>query len=174
MNIVRLAALMLAAAMCGCGSWSEGDIPKSQHARVEQRVGRVLVTLEYSRPVARGRKLFGGIVPYDKEWNPGADAASTIAFSGDVLLEDHAVKRGTYSIWVVPGPEQWTLILSHAARVFHEPYPEGEDALRVVLSPETGPPMETLGFYFPMVDADSALLQLHWGETVLPVRLRVP
>ena len=171
-DLPSLAALMIAAAVVGCGLGGERAIPKSQHARLEQRVGRVLVTVEYSRPVARGRRLFGGIVPYDKEWNPGADAASTIAFSGDVLLENHPVAKGTYSIWAIPGPEQWTFILSHAARVFHEPYPEGKDALRVVLRPETGPHMETLGFYFPMVDADSALLHLHWGETVVPVRVR--
>ncbi|MBA3895207.1 MAG: DUF2911 domain-containing protein [Gemmatimonadales bacterium] len=168
----RLAALTVAVVGLGCGSSGGGVIPKSQHARLEQRVGRVLVTVEYSRPVARGRRLFGGIVPYSKEWNPGADAASAIGFSGDVLLENQPVAKGTYSIWAIPGSERWTLILSHAANVFHEPYPAGKDALRVSIRPETGPHMETLGFYFPMVDADSAVLHLHWGETVVPVRVR--
>ncbi|MBA3318632.1 MAG: DUF2911 domain-containing protein [Gemmatimonadales bacterium] len=166
-----LATLTVAVVGLGCGS-SGQEIPKSQGARLEQRVGRVLVTVEYSRPVARGRRLFGGIVPYDKEWNPGADAASTIAFSEDVLLENQPLAKGTYSIWAVPGPERWAFILSHAAKVFHEPYPAGKDALRVSIRLETGPHMETLGFYFPMVDADSALLHLHWGETVVPVRVR--
>jgi hypothetical protein len=165
-------APVIAGAVLACGSSGGGAIPKSQHARLEQQVGRVLVTIEYSRPVARGRRLFGGIVPYDKEWDPGADAASTIDFSGEVLLENQPVAKGTYSIWAIPSPEQWTFILSHAARVFHEPYPTGKDALRVALRPKTGPHMETLGFYFPMVDADSALLHLHWGETVVPVRVR--
>ena len=167
-----LATLTVALVGLGCGSAGRGAIPKSQHARLEQRVGRVLVTVEYRRPVARGRRLFGGIVPYDREWNPGADAASTIRFSGDVLLESQPVAKGTYSIWAIPGPEQWTFILSHAAKVFHEPYPAGKDALRVLIRPDTGPHMETLGFYFPMVDADSALLHLHWGETVVPIRVR--
>ncbi len=149
-----------------------GSIPKSQHARVEQRVGHVLVTIEYNRPVARGRRLFGGIVPYGVPWDPGADAASTIAFDGDVEVGGHPVRKGTYSIWAIPDPEQWTFILSRAAKVFHVPYPEGKDALRLSLTPQTGPHMETLGFYFPLVDADSALLYLHWGETVVPIRLR--
>lgn len=82
--------------------------------------------------------------------------------------------KGTYSIWAIPGPEEWTFILSHAAKVFHEPYPAGKDALRISLRQETGPHMETLGFYFPMVDSDSALLYLHWGEAVVPIRLRAP
>ncbi len=151
---------------------SGGSIPKSQQSRLEQRVGKVLVTIEYRRPVARGRRLFGGIVPYGVAWDPGADAASTISFSGDVELENHAVGKGTYSIWAIPGATEWTFILSSAAKVFHEPYPEGKDALRLRVTPRPGPHMETLGFYFPMVDADSALLHLHWGETVVPIRVR--
>ncbi|MEO8089922.1 MAG: DUF2911 domain-containing protein [Gemmatimonadales bacterium] len=167
------AAIGVAAFAPGLGCSPDGAIPKSQHARLEQRVGSVLVTVEYNRPVARGRRLFGGIVPYGKAWNPGADAASTITFSGDVKLEDRPVPKGTYSIWAIPGLDEWTLILSRAAKVFHEPYPVGKDALRLSLRPETEPHMETLGFYFPMVDADSALLYLHWGETVVPIRMRV-
>ncbi|MDQ3208942.1 MAG: DUF2911 domain-containing protein [Gemmatimonadota bacterium] len=167
-----LAALTLALAAAGCQGRGDAAIPKSQQARLEQRVGPVLVTIDYRRPVARGRRLFGGIVPYGKEWDPGADAATTIKFSGEVLLEDQPVPRGTYSIWAIPGAELWTIILSRAARVFHEPYPVGKDALRVSVRPGKGPHMETLGFYFPMVDADSALLYLQWGETVIPLHLR--
>lgn len=165
-----LAAIMVG--LLGCASSGGGDIPKSQHARLEQRMGSVLVTIEYNRPVARGRRLFGGIVPYGAAWDPGADAASTISFSGDVELEDQPVPKGTYSIWAVPGALEWTFILSRAAKVSHEPYPEGKDALRLRVTPRAGPHMETLGYYFPMVDADSALLHLHWGETVVPIRMR--
>ncbi len=170
----RLPGLLATAAVAlglGCRS-SGGPIPKSQPAGLEQRVGNVLVAIEYRRPVARGRRLFGGIVPHGVAWNPGADAASTISFSGDVELESRAVRKGTYSIWAIPGATEWTFILSRAADVFHEPYPEGKDALRLRLTPRPGPHMETLGFYFPMVDADSAMLHLHWGETVVPIRVR--
>ncbi len=162
---------VLLAVALGCQRSVE-SIPKSQYARVEQRVGPVLVTIEYNRPVARGRGLFGGIVPYGEPWNPGADAASTIEFDGEVEMEGEIVPKGTYSIWAIPDSVRWTFILSHAAKVFHEPYPEGRDALRLSLPPRAGDHMETLGFYFPMVDADSALLYLHWGETVVPIRLR--
>lgn len=166
-----LRPLAMTALIANCGSPDDG-IPKSQHARLQQSVGNVLVTIEYNRPVARGRRLFGGIVPYGVAWDPGADAASTIGFSGQVELEDHPVSKGTYSIWAIPGATEWTFILSRAARVFHQPYPQGKDALRLRLTPRAGPHMETLGFYFPMVEADSALLYLHWGETVVPIRLR--
>jgi hypothetical protein len=160
------------AAGLGFACQSSQEIPKSQHARLKQHIGRLVVTIEYNRPVARGRRLFGGIVPFGEPWNPGADAASTIGFSGDVEVEGHPVPEGTYSIWAIPGAQEWTFILSRAAHVFHVPYPEGRDELRTTIRPGTGPHMETLGWDFPMVDGDSALLQLHWGQTVLPIRLR--
>lgn len=160
---------MLLVGITGCDS---DEIPKSQLARVQQHVGPVVITIDYSRPVARGRRLFGGIVPHGKEWNPGADRASSLRVSGDVELEGQAVSKGSYSIWAVPGPDEWTLILSNAADVYHEPYPAGRDALRLRIKPESGPHMETLGFYFPMVDGDSARLHLHWGETVVPIQIR--
>jgi hypothetical protein len=169
--VTRFVVLALMTLPTACGS-REAAIPKSQHARLEQRVGRATITIEYSRPVARGRRLFGGIVPFGKTWDPGADAASAIRVSRDVEIEGHVLPRGTYSIWAIPGPDAWTVILSGAAHVFHEPYPEGQDAIRFRVTPTSGSHMETLAFYFPLVDADSALLVLHWGETVVPIHLR--
>jgi hypothetical protein len=68
--------------------------------------------------------------------------------------------------------EEWTVIFSRAHTVFHLPYPDGQDVLRVRARPTTGPHMETLGFYFPVVDGDTAVLNLHWGSTVLPLRIK--
>ena len=166
-----LAALAVLGLATGCSS-RHTAIPKSQHARVEQQVGPATVTIEYNRPVARGRTIFGGIVPFGRPWDPGADAASTIRFSGDVEVEGDILPRGTYGIWAIPRQDAWTFILSRAAHVFHEPYPEGQDALRLSVTPIAGSHVETLAFYFPLVDADSALLYLHWGKTVVPIRLR--
>ncbi len=163
--------IVLAATAAGFGCRSSTEIPKSQYARLTQHVGGSVVTIEYNRPVARGRRLFGGIVAFGEPWNPGADAASTVTLSRDTEWEGRPVPKGTYSIWVIPGADRWTFILSRAADVFHVPYPEGEDALRLSLQPRAGMHMETLSFYFPMVDADSAYLHLHWGETLVPIRI---
>jgi hypothetical protein len=166
-----LAALAVVGLATGCSSRQTG-IPKSHHARVEQQMGPATVTSEYNRPVARGRTIFGGIVPFGRPWDPGADAASTISFSRDVEVEGHALPSGTYSIWAIPRRDVWTFILSRAAHVFHEPYPEGQDALRVSVTPVAASHVETLAYYFPLVDADSATLHLHWGLTVVPIHLR--
>lgn len=153
-------------------------IPFSQHGAVSQRVAFTDIAIEYNRPTARGRVLFGdsgAVVRYGRLWHPGADSASHITFSRDVMLEGQALKKGSYSLWLLPqatGP--WTLILNSAARVFHTPYPgEKTDVLRVPITPERGAHMEALAYYFPVVGRDSTVLRMHWGETIIPMRINV-
>ena len=124
--------------------------------------------------MARGRTLFGGIVPFGEPWNPGANDATSIRFSRGVRVEGRPVRAGEYSIWMIPDTTRWTFILSRAADVFHTPYPEGQDALRIPVPPRRGPHMETLAFYFPVVDSTRAELVMHWGETVIPLRIDAP
>ena len=150
--------------------------PKSQHATVTQVLGTTQVTIVYNRPSARGRTLFGrgGVVPWGKVWCPGADTATTIALNRDMVIGGQPLSAGKYSVWAIPGPEEWTLIFSRAAAVFHIPYPgAAQDALRLTVKPQTGQFMESLAFYFPAADADRALLNLHWGETIVQVPLAV-
>jgi hypothetical protein len=169
--MIRRLALLLAlpwAALPAQARWS-------QHATVMQAIGATEVTIVYNRPRARGRKLFGELVPWGKVWCPGADEATTIAITKDVLVAGQRLAAGKYSIWAVPGPAEWTLIFSKAADVFHIPYPgPAQDALRITVKPQAGPFMEALAFYFPAADAERALLNLHWGETVVQVTLAVP
>lgn len=152
-----------------------GQIPISQHAAVTQHIGQTEVTIVYNRPSARGRKLFGGIVKWGREWCPGADSATTFALNQDVLVGGQRLAAGTYSVWAIPDTAEWTLIFSRAAHVFHLPYPgAAQDALRIKLKPQTGPYLETLAFYFPAADPQRALLNLHWGETIVQVPLEHP
>ena len=115
-------------------------------------------------------------VKYGAIWHPGADSATRVSFSRDVLLEGKDVKAGEYSVWLLPkATGAWTFILSRAAHVFHQPYPgEASDALRLEVTPERGAHMETMAFYFPVVLRDEAVMRIHWGETVIPVRLKAP
>ena len=165
------AALVAAAAPAACAQ----GIPFSQHGAVSQRVGFTDISIEYNRPVARGRTLFGdrGVVHWDQVWHPGADSATTITFSRPVLVEGKPLDAGAYTLWTIPRPDAWTVIFSRAVHVFHIPYPgEAKDALRVEVKPETGSHMEALAYYFPVVAPDSAILRLHWGETVVPIHIR--
>ena len=150
--------------------------PFSQRGTVTQSVAFTTVRVSYGRPVARGRVLFGQLVPWDSVWHPGADSATRITFSHDVLLEGRPVKAGAYSLWLVPRADRpWTVILSRAANVFHKPYPgETKDALRLDVTPDSLSHMETLAIYFPVVLRDEAVLRIHWGAHGVAVRMRAP
>jgi len=150
-------------------------VQKSQAAAVSQRVANTEITVTYSRPVARGRALFGALVPYDEVWNPGADQATAVAFTRDVQVNDRPLQAGKYSLWAIPRSDIWTVIFSKAADVYHIPYPgEDQDALRLAIDPEKGSHMEALTFYFPLVEGKDAVLRLHWGDTMVPLSIRVP
>jgi len=150
-------------------------VRKSQAAAVSQRIANTEITITYSRPVARGRELFGALVPYDQVWNPGADQATAIVFTRDVQINERPLEAGKYSLWTIPRRENWTMIFSRAADVYHTPYPgESQDALRLDVRPEQGTHIEALSFYFPIVEGKDAVLRLHWGNVMVPLAIRVP
>src|SRR5690349_7200302 len=127
----------------------------------------------YNRPVARGRKLFGDLVPWGEVWHPGANDATTISFSKNVLIEGKPLAAGDYTLWAIPDSTRWTMIFSKALHVWHRPYPgASKDVLRVQLTPEHGDHMEVLAYYFPVVGPDSATLRFHWGTTIVPIKIR--
>jgi hypothetical protein len=144
---------------------------RSQRGAVVQMIGTTRVEVTYTRPVARGRALFGKLVPWGRVWNPGADSATAISLSAPLRVNGERLDAGSYSLWAIPGETEWTLIFSRAHPVWHTPYPPGQDVLRVKATPERGAHMETLAFYFPVVDGREAVLRLHWGELIVPIRL---
>jgi hypothetical protein len=151
--------------------------PASQRGTVAQRINRTTVTLEYDRPSARGRTLFGdsAIVVYDALWTPGANRATIISFDTDVTFAGVAVNAGKYSVWTIPGEGEWTLILNRVWDSHHAIYPgEADDIVRVRVRPERSAHMETLAWYFPVVGPYNATLRVHWGETILPIAVDVP
>ena len=151
------------------------DVQASQSGSVSQTIATTQITITYDRPVARGRELFGGIVAFGEIWNPGANDATKVSVSQPVMINGMALPAGDYSIWAIPDPDEWTVIFSRAADVYHEPYPgEEHEELRLTVAPQTGQHIETLAFYFPAVEKKDAELRLHWGETIVPLQITVP
>jgi hypothetical protein len=148
---------------------------KSQLATVTQVVDRATIEIIYRRPVARGRELFGKLVPWDVTWSPSADSAAILSTSTDLLIGGSRLRAGRYAVWMIPGAETWTVIFSARQPVFHLVRPQPTDEiLRVRTKSHAGDHVEALAFYFPMVDADSAVLNMHWGRTVVPIPIKVP
>ena len=134
------------------------------------------IAISYGRPVARGRALFGTLVPWDSIWHPGADSATRMTISHDILIEGKQLRAGEYSLWLIPRENApWTVIFSRAAHVFHKPYPgERFEVLRVDVTPEQASAVESFTIYFPMVLRDEAIMRLHWGTTAVPIHITAP
>ena len=146
---------------------------RSQLATVSQNVGDTRIEIRYRRPVARGRELFGSLVPWGKVWTPSADSAAWFSTSTDIDVNGSRLKAGKYAIWMIPDRESWTVIFSAHQPVFHLKLPEPiDEVLRITSKPTTADHMESLGFYFPVADADSATMAMHWGKTVVPVKIK--
>ena len=170
---LRLAAGLTVLALVGLAASGRAQTrPASQPATVSQTLGGTRISIAYSRPVARERVLFGGIVPWGKVWSPGADSATRITISTDAMVNGRPLSAGEYSLWAIPDSLAWTIIFSKAAHVYHTPYPAGQDALRIFVRPRQGTHMETLALYFPVVEGSVATLQLHWGTTIVPLTIQ--
>jgi len=175
--MLRVSLLVAAAAVAlGPAHARAQGYPFSQRGSVSQTVAFTTISVTYGRPVARGRALFGQLVPWDSVWHPGADSATRIVFDHDVIVEGQKLKAGEYSLWLVPHDQKkWTVIFSNAAHTFHKPYPGAEhDVLRVDVAPEQSSHMETLAIYFPVVLRDEATMRIHWGDRAVPIRLTAP
>jgi hypothetical protein len=170
LDVALSLAVMLAAA--APASAQQPAIPRSQLGSVMQNVAGTQIEIVYRRPVARGRELFGALVPYGRVWTPSADSAARITLSHDVEVNGQPLAAGSYSIWAIPGAEEWTVIFNGVPKVFHLSYPSGRDVLRLQAIPNTGEHVETLTFAVPLADADSALVQLRWGTTVVPLAIK--
>ena len=170
-SVVVIAAAFTTFALKAPG-WAQAPRP-SQHGSVSQQIANTTITIEYNRPVARGRSLFGALVPYGRVWCPGADNCTTIQLSTDAKINGQTLAAGTYSLWAEPQQERWTIIFNRAQPVFHTRYPADQDVLRVQATPRQGTQMETLAFYFPIVDGSHAELVLHWGTVVVPLTIDV-
>src|SRR6187397_3221901 len=112
-------------------------IKASQHGTVTQQVGATTITIDYNRPVARGRDLFGALVPYDRVWCPGADECTTIAVSTDITVEGKPLPAGTYTLWAKPGETKWSMIVNRAHPTFHTRYQSvaDQDVLTLEVTP---------------------------------------
>jgi hypothetical protein len=108
----------------------------SPKGRIEQRVGSTDITIEYERPAARGRKVFGDLVPYGKLWRTGAGNCTRIKFSLPVVIANTTLQPGTYSLFTIPGKSEWTVILNSDTSLYGtSSYNQQKDVVRFQVIP---------------------------------------
>src|SRR5215470_8682483 len=122
------------------------SVPLSQHGSVTQQIAGTTITVDYNRPVARGRELFGALVPYDRVWCPGANECTTLKTTTDITVQGKTLPAGTYTVWAKPGAAKWSIIFNKAHPTFHTQYNRvsDQDFLTIDITPRTATHMETL------------------------------
>ena len=167
--------LSLLATLCHAQS-QELNLPRqSQHAVLTQRIGITDITVNYHRPLANGRKVWGGLVPYGQVWRAGANENTTIKFADAVTIEGHSLPAGTYGLHMIPAESgDWTVIFSNMSTAWGSfSYKQDEDALRVTVKPATTGDYNALTYDFDQLKPDSAVLTMSWEKVAVPIAISV-
>jgi hypothetical protein len=151
------------------------DLPRaSQHAVVTQRIGITDITINYHRPLANGRQIWGKVVPYGQVWRAGANENTTITFTDPVTIEGQPLEKGTYGLHMIPGESQWTVIFSKDSTAWGSfSYKQEEDALRVNIKPQPAEAYNALTYDFDDVKPDSAVVTMRWDKVAVPFKVEV-
>jgi hypothetical protein len=152
------------------------DFPAASPAcTLKQRVGLTDIEIDYSRPGVKGRTIFGGIVPYDQVWRTGANNATKITFSTPVKLDGHDIPAGTYALFTIPGEDEWTIIINKNANQWGSfQYDEKADLVRFKVTPvEIAEQIEAFTIEFNRIRDESAVINLVWDHTVVPIKLEI-
>src|SRR5437868_6182878 len=172
----------------------------SQKATVMQTVGVTDITITYSRPGVKGRKIWGDapaaapansaatlddaskrekdapIVPYGHVWRTGANEATIFTVSDDVLIQGQKLPAGNYSLHTIPGKDEWTIIFNGVADQWGSfNYDEKKDVLRVKAKPQrVADNQEWLEYSFPAVTPNSVQVLIRWEKVAVPFTVEIP
>lgn len=119
------------------------------------------ITMDYSQPSVKGRTIGKEIAPYGQVWRTGANEATTFEVNRDVKIEGQTLPAGKYSLYTIPGEDEWTIIFNKSWKQWGTQYKEADDALRVKVKPTKAATFtEKMTF-----GADNGKVNLMWGDT---------
>jgi len=151
------------------------NLPRpSQQASLTQRVGITDITIHYSRPLVKNRKIWGGLVPYDQVWRAGANENTTVSFSDQVVIEGQQLAIGTYGLHMIPHEKDWTIIFSKNSSSWGSfTYDPSEDALRVIVKTSPSDFYEALTYEFDELQPASIVVTLRWERLAISFKVSV-
>lgn len=161
-----LAAVLTAVSMHTLEAQIQAPAP-SPSSTLKQTVGLTDIEINYSRPGVKDRTIFGEIVPYNQFWRTGANAPTTVSFSDDVMIGGKNIKKGSYSLFTIPGKSSWTVIFSNSTSLPGAGgYNKSNDAARLQVVPETlADKVETLTINVANIRNNTATIDLAWENT---------
>jgi hypothetical protein len=152
--------------------WAQNQA--SPPATATGKVNGATITINYSSPGVKGRQIWGGLVPYDKVWRAGANAATIFQTDKDIKVEGKELKAGKYSLYAIPGEKQWTIIfnsqtgqwgIKNDGSTSEDP---AKDALRVTVTPQKSKAMQERMEY--VIDKNG--FALVWENLSVPVSIK--
>ncbi|MDG1277895.1 MAG: DUF2911 domain-containing protein [Algoriphagus sp.] len=145
----------------------------SPSAKIAQKVGLTDVTVDYSRPSTKGRKIFGELVPFGQVWRTGANGATVLTFSTDVIIDGKNVPAGQYALYAIPEKSEWTIILSKNTKLWGAiGYNAEEDLMRFKATPaKLSRKYETMEITFADMTDTGADLSIKWENTRVNFRI---
>lgn len=168
-----LAAALLALAILKTNAQTARIPEASPTETIIQDFGLGKITITYSRPSVKGRVIFGGINPWGQVWRTGANSATTINFTENVIMEGHPVPAGTYSLFTIPDKDQWTIILNKVVKQWGAySYKQSEDFLRFTEKPvNLEEKRESFTIQFANVTTQTNDLHLVWDHTRVSIHM---
>ena len=146
-------------------------------AKIEQIVGLTTVQVEYSRPSAKGRTVYGDLVPYGKNWRTGANANTIVSFNEDVTIGGKKLPKGKYALYSTPKADSWDIIFYTDTDNWGLPesWDEKKVALRTKVTPETlNKSVESFTINLGNLTIDAGMLELSWERTMVAIPFTVP
>jgi len=131
------------------------------------------VTINYSRPYAKGRKIVGGLVPYDQVWRTGANEATSLKTDTDLDIGGTTVPAGSYTLYTLPSASSWKLIINKQTGQWGTVYQQDQDLARVDMNVTSlSQPVEQFTISFDKKGGDAAQLNLQWEKTQASVEVK--
>ncbi len=167
MRAIKYSAFLIIAVLLQGANIQAQDLPQpSPKASVMQQVGLTDITIDYHSPGVKNRVIFGSLVPWNEVWRTGANHATVITFSKDVKVDGNELEAGSYSLFTVPRPNEWTVIFNKETELWGTGnYDKGKDALRINVKPEECPKRERMAFLITDFSMTMADVSLEWEET---------
>ena len=145
----------------------------SPTATITQKVGISNISVEYSRPGAKEREIFGGLVSYEKMWRTGANKATKITFDENCVFGGAKIKKGSYSLFTIPGKKEWTVVLNKNTELWGVgEYDKEKQVCSIVAKViETKDFTESFTIDFGTFQSFSAIMSLKWANTKIGIKI---
>lgn len=172
----QLSVLLLSTLVMSQAFAQDMKLPSlSPKSTLRQEFSTSFIEIDYSRPSARGRNVYGDVITYGEVWRTGANAATTITFGEDVIIGGKTVKAGKYSLYTIPNKEQWEIIINENTGNWGAAgYDTDDDVVRLIVKARTlKDAVQTFTINIDNIGFNSCEIHLSWGKTLVAIPVTV-